>query len=180
MKKLCMLSILLTGIIVTSFAQINPRDEAAIHSIVRTMEQGWNAKSGKIFSTHFAPTHDYIIWNGVFLNELTREGNAMSHQGIFDSFYKTTDLRVVVNKIRPIREDLALVQVLGATHEHNTPVPENPKVIITMLMEKKNNEWSIISFHNSDIEISFDPAEPNGSQVPPQDMYKHWYAAQGK
>ena len=180
MKKLFMLSAFFTSIISTSFAQLSSRDEAAIHNIVRTMEQGWNAKSGKTFATHFAPTHDYIIWNGVFLNDLTREGNAMSHQGIFDSFYKTTDIRVVVSKIRPIREDLALVQALGATYEHNTPVPENPKVIITMLMEKKNNEWSIISFHNSDIEISFDPDVPNGSPVPPQVMYQNWYAAQGK
>lgn len=180
MKKLFILSVFLIGMISTTCAQLNPRDEAAIHSIVRTMEEGWNAKSGKIFATHFAPTHDYIIWNGIFLNELTREGNAMSHQGIFDSFYKTTDLRVVVSKIRPIREDLVHVQVLGATYEHNTPIPENPKVIITMLMEKKNNEWSIISFHNSDIEISFEPGAPDGSHVPPQVMYKGWYAAQGK
>lgn len=180
MKKVCMLSVLFIAIIATASAQINPRDEAVIHGIVRTMEEGWNAKSGKTFATHFAPTHDYIVWNGVFLKDLTREGNAMSHQGIFDSFYKTTDVRLIVSKMSPIREDLVLVHALGATYEHNTPIPENPKVIITMLMEKKNNEWSIISFHNSDIEISFDPGVPNGSPVPPQVMYQNWYAAQGK
>jgi hypothetical protein len=48
-----------------------------------------------------------------------------------------------------------------------------------MLLEKKNNTWQIISFHNSDIELSFEPGAPVVGP-PPQAMYKSWYASSGK
>lgn len=180
MKKLLSLSLLFIGCITASFAQISMKDQEAIKGVVRTMQDGWNAKSGQTFSSPFAPTHDYIVWNGLYFNDQSRENNARAHQGIFDSVYKTTDVKLIVDDMRQIREDLVLVHTLGATYEHNTTVPVNPKVIITMLMEKQSNEWKIISFHNSDIEFTFEPGEANGSPIPPQAMYKSWYAHQGK
>lgn len=180
MKKLFTLSVLFIGFITAATGQISMKDQEAIRNAVRTMQDGWNARSGQMFSTSFAPTHDYIVWNGLYFNDQSRENNARAHQGIFDSVYKTTDVKLTVDDMRQIREDLVLVHVLGATYEHNTPVPDNPKVIISMLMEKQNSEWKIISFHNSDIEISFEPGVPNGSPVPPQAMFKSWYAHAGK
>ena len=176
MEKLLMLSFFFIGILATSYAQINKSDKDAIYAIVHDMELGWNSNNGKTFARGFAPTHDYIVVNGIYLSNQSREGNAMAHQGLFDSVFKTLDLRLIVDKMTTIREDLVLLHVLGATYEQNTPVPENPKVIITMLVEKKNNDWNIISFHNSDIEI-FEPGAVNRSPVPVETMYSSWYAS---
>lgn len=179
MKKLLTLLLILIGGATSTFAQLSSQDQESIRDIVRTMEEAWNTKSGQKFSTCFAPVHDYIVWNGLYFKKQTKENNARAHQGIFDSIYKTTDVRLMVENLQLIREDLVLAHVLGATYEHNTPVPDNPKVIISMLLEKKNNEWQIISFHNSDIEISFEPGTPTQGP-PPQAMYKSWYASSGK
>lgn len=176
MEKLLMLSFFFFGILATSYAQINNSDKDAIYAIVRDMEQGWNTNNGETFARGFAPTHDYIVVNGIYLSNQSKERNAMAHQGLFDSVYKTTDLRLIVDKMTSIREDLVLLHVFGATYEQNTPVPENPKVIITMLVEKKNNDWNIISFHNSDIEI-FEPGTPNRSPVPVEVMFGSWYTS---
>lgn len=179
MKKLLILSLILIGSTTSTFAQLSSQDQESIRAIVRTMEEGWNARNGQKFATGFAAVHDYIVWNGLYFNKQSREDNARAHQGIFDSVYKNTDVKLMVENLQPIREDLVLAHVLGATYEHNSPVPENPKVIISMLLEKKNNAWQIISFHNSDIEISFEPGTPSVGP-PPQAMYKSWYVSNGK
>ena len=54
-------------------------------------------------------------------------------------------------------------------------LPENPGAVISMVVEKKDNDWKIISFHNCDIEISFDPAAAGQAPIPPKVMYASWY-----
>jgi uncharacterized protein (TIGR02246 family) len=175
MKHLIALSTLFFGFISVSFSQYSNQDEKALYGIVQTMQQGWNAKSGKQFASNFASPHDYIVWNGMYFNSQTTDNNAEAHQALFDSFYKNTDVRLKIDKIRPIREDLVTVHLFGATYERGTPVPENPKVIITLLIEKQKEGWKIISFHNSDIEISFEGDATSSSSVPLQEMFKSWY-----
>ena len=156
-------------------AQTINKDEQAIRNIVTTMQKGWNEKSGTTFASGFAKVHDYIVINGMYLSAINPEINANAHQGIFNSIYKTTDLELRVDKITFIRPDLALAYVIGATYQHGTPVPENPGGIISMVLEKKNEEWKIISFHNCDIEVSFDPATAAQAPVPPKVMFASWY-----
>lgn len=174
MKK----SIIMATLISTAIAvkgQTGASDEQAIRNIVATMQKAWNVKDGKLWASGFAKVHDYIVINGMYLSAITPEINANAHQGIFNSIYKTTDLELRVDKVTFVRPDLALVYVIGATYQHGTAVPENPGGMISMVVEKKNDEWKIISFHNCDIEISFDGAGANQSPIPPKVMYASWY-----
>ena len=155
-------------------AQDRMEDDKAIRGIIATMEAGWNAKSGKQFATHFAPNHDYIVWSGIYLPNINTETTAMAHQGIFNSVYKTTDLELRLDKIRYVKEDIAIAHVLGATYDRGTPIPELPKVIITLVVEKKDSQWQIISFHNCDIEPPFPNSDPNAAGPPPHIMFASW------
>lgn len=157
------------------YAEGNPKDEQALRSIVQTLEDGWNKKSGEQFASVFAESHDYIVWTGMYIPGNSVARNASAHAGIFNSIYKTTNLELHVDKIRFIRDDLALLHVLGAAYAQDTPVPEHPEVIITILAEKTSGVWKIISFHNCDIELSFVPGEENRSPVPMSVMFKSWY-----
>lgn len=159
----------------TAFANGNPKDEQALHAIVQTMEDGWNARSGQQFASVFAEGHDYIVWTGMYMPGTSVETNARAHQGIFDYQYKTTDMELKVDKIRFVRDDLALLHVLGAGYDQGTVVPEHPAVLITILAEKQGGTWKIISFHNCDIELSFVPGEEKRSPVPLSVMYQSWY-----
>lgn len=169
----------LSGFIVSPVnAQDHKQDDKAIHHIVATMESGWNTKSGAQFATHFAPNHDYIVWSGVYLPNISTEVNAMAHQGIFNAIYKNIDLELRIDKIRYVRDDIAIAHVLGATYDHGAIIPALPAIIITMVLEKKNNAWEIVSFHNCDIETGFSPADPNSTLPPPQVMFASWTRAE--
>ncbi len=174
MKKTIFMSTLV-AITMSANAQPANNDEEAIRTIVTTMQNGWNEKNGKIFASSFANPHNYIVVNGMYLSSITPEMNANSHQGIFNSIYKTTDLALKPDKITFVRPDLALVYVLGATYEQGTAIPENPGVVISMMAEKKGNDWKIISFHNCDIEVSFDPANAAPTPLSPKTMFASWY-----
>ncbi len=156
-------------------AQTGNADEAAIRAVVTTMQKGWNEKDGKMFASGFASKHDYIVINGLYLSGITPEMNANAHQNIFNGIYKNTDLELRIDKISFIKDDLALVYIIAATYQHGTNPPENPAAMISMVVEKKDNKWEIISFHNCDIEISFDPAAAPQAPIPPKVMYGSWY-----
>jgi uncharacterized protein (TIGR02246 family) len=174
MKKTIFMATLISAAFAMN-AQTKEKDEQAIRNIVNTMEKGWNTKDGTLFASGFDKVHTYIVINGAYLSSITPEINAQAHQGIFNSVYKTTDLRLKTDKVMFIRPDLAIAYVLGATYASGTPVPENPAAMVSMVLEKSQEQWKIISFHNGPIQTSFDPAEESRSPVPPKVMYASWY-----
>ncbi|HYC27149.1 MAG TPA: hypothetical protein VEB42_00015, partial [Chitinophagaceae bacterium] len=71
-----------------------------------------------------------------------------------------------------LRKDLALVTALGVRYDKSGGVPEDPTAIMTILFEKKQEEWKIISFHNH----GFDNSLKTTSPVPMKVMFASWYA----
>lgn len=144
------LSILLTD---TSFAQADKStDEKAIYTIVKHMQEGWNAKSGEQFALHFANDHDYVVWTGLYMPNSTRTNNADAHQGLYEGPYRNMDIKLKIEKIRFIKPDVALVHALGASTFDKNKSMDYPTLLQTMVMVKENENWEIISFHNLDIE----------------------------
>ncbi len=132
-------------------ADMSP-DEMAIQSIIRNMQDAWAAKDSERFASFFADDHDFIVWFGLYFPNSDRTENARNHEGIFTTIYKNWDVELRVDKMRFLRPDLALVHILGAGRDKGLAVPAVPGVIQTVLMEKKETGWQIVSFHNLDIE----------------------------
>lgn len=171
MKKTIFLLSMTTLAITATMAQTQKNDEGAIRSLITTLEKGWNAKSGEIFSSAFADTHDYIVINGFYFSNLTRQGNAFAHQKLFDGIYKSLDLTIKVDKVQYIRPDLVQITALAASYPKDS-LPADPAAIMTILAEKKNDDWKIISFHNHSLSESFAAKTP---PVPYKVMYASWY-----
>ncbi|MEP7144661.1 MAG: SgcJ/EcaC family oxidoreductase, partial [Ferruginibacter sp.] len=87
-------------------------DETQIRDLVKTMENGWTRKDGNLFAKPFAENADYVVINGMHLKG--RAAIAGGHQTIFDSFYKETFIHAVVESIRYLRPDIAIVHVNGS------------------------------------------------------------------
>jgi uncharacterized protein (TIGR02246 family) len=153
-----------------AFSQTDAKDEQAVRAIVSTLETGWNNKSGETFSSVFADVHDYIVVNGFYFSNFTKKANAAAHQNLFDGIYKNRDIRLKIDKVNFLRSDLAMITALGAGYEAGQPVPDEPGAIMTILAEKKNGEWKIISFHNHDMNNANDQ-----SPIPRNVMYATWY-----
>ncbi|HVE61541.1 MAG TPA: SgcJ/EcaC family oxidoreductase [Chitinophagaceae bacterium] len=154
-----------------SYLQTANKDEKAVRTLISTLETGWNNKSGETFASVFADVHDYIVVNGMYFSNFTRQGNAAAHQGLFNGVYKDINVKLTVDKIRFLRPDLALVIALGGRYTNEKSLPENPEIIMTVLAEKKSDSWKIISFHNHNLEADIKKSSP----MPLNVMYASWY-----
>ena len=176
MKKTILIMLTAISTSATAMAQTAATtDEQAIQKIISSMESNWVQKNGAGFATVFADQHDFIVWNGYYFPNQSRENNARAHQGLFDGPYRTYDIKLKIDKIRFIRPDLALVHVLGAGYQKGTPVPENPGVLMSLIMEKKEGNWKIISFHNLNLEAFENKEMEKNSPMPLKVMYANWY-----
>ncbi|MEO6542201.1 MAG: SgcJ/EcaC family oxidoreductase [Ferruginibacter sp.] len=178
MKKtimLSMLSIAFTGISFVTMAQTTNKEEDLIRNTVKTVETGWMEKSGEKYASSFAEVHDFIVWNGYYFPNSTRQATAAGHQGLFNSIFKNLDIKLKVDKIKFVRPDIAMVHILGAMYEKGKAIPENPGVIMTMLMEKIAGTWQIICFQNLDLESFQNKEIADNSPMPLNIMYAGWY-----
>jgi uncharacterized protein (TIGR02246 family) len=173
MKKTILMATVISAAMAVN-GQTTNKDEQSIRNIVTTMQKGWNEKSGQVFASVFDKVHNYIVVTGMYMPSITQEINANAHQQIFNSIYKTTDLELRIDKISFVRPDLAMVYVLGGQYQHGAALPENPSAIVSLVVEKKNDNWKIISFHNCPIQLSFEPGQQQGP-VPVKVMYASWY-----
>lgn len=156
------------------FSQTNA-DEQAIHEVMQTLSEGWTNGSGEQFASVFADEHDFIVWNGLYNRGMNPKENAAGHQQIFDTMYKNTRLHYVVDKVKFIRDDIALAHVFGAVNSKSESRPKDPQVLWTALLEKQRGNWKIISFHNLDLEL-FENEEMKKSMPPAEAIYQSWYA----
>jgi len=163
-----------TAITASALAQPANADEQAIQKIVSTMETGWVEKKGDVFASVFADVHDYIVWNGYYFPNMNRQGNAAAHQGLFNGVYRNYDVKFKIDKVRFLRNDLALVHVYGGGYEKGK-TPEHPTVLMTMIIEKKDGDWKVISFHNMDLEAFENKEIADRSPMPLNVMYAGWY-----
>jgi uncharacterized protein (TIGR02246 family) len=63
---------------------IRQEEEIAIRQLVQDMQDAQNTKNGSLFASAFAPEHDYVAINGIFLPNQTRQQNARVHQRLYD------------------------------------------------------------------------------------------------
>ena len=158
--------------VITSFAQLNSKDEQAVRSIVTTLEQGWNAKNSQTFASVFADKHDYIVVNGLYISNMPKAANAQAHQGLFDGEHKNLNIKLNIDKVQFLRPDLAMIYVIGAGYTKDSAVPADPGLIMSILAEKQKDEWKIISFHNHSIDME---NIKRRSAMPLSVAYASWY-----
>lgn len=126
-----------------------PEDEAAIRAIAQTMQDGWNKKDGKMFASPFAEKHDYVNINGLYLPNITREGNGRAHQGLFDGPYKETDLQLTVAKVKFLSPDVAVMHIKGHSHPKGKVDEKRQEIVITGVLQRTAGKWEVVAFQNT-------------------------------
>jgi uncharacterized protein (TIGR02246 family) len=124
-------------------------DEAAIRKIASRLQEGWNKGDGKAFAAPFAEDADYVIVNGMRIKG--RDMIAAGHQRIFDTVYKGSHNTGTVQSIRFLRDDVAVAHIEWHLKYRENDVEREGKAMCSMVMTKKNGEWSIAAFHNTPI-----------------------------
>jgi uncharacterized protein (TIGR02246 family) len=132
-------------------------DETMIREIVQSLEAAWNIGDGQAFGAPFSEDADYTVWNGQYANG--REAITREHQRLFETVFRGTVQRLEVEKIRFLREDVAVVHALGGMVDFE---PERwPKVKPLLVLVKADGKWHIDVFHNT-------PVVTEQTQPPPR------------
>src|SRR5687768_10670602 len=84
-------------------------DERELRGLAQQMWDGWNARSGDAFAAPFADDADYVVVDGMRIKG--RGLIAVGHQLLFDTVYRTSQIRGEVESVRSLRPDVALVHV---------------------------------------------------------------------
>lgn len=124
-------------------------DEKAIRQVVRNLEDAWAAGDGKKFASYFAEDSDFTVWNGMYFNG--RKENAKNHQMIFDTFYKGTNIKTEIRKIRFLADDVATVHLRSEMFKNGKKAEDVPKVVPLMILQKKDGKWQVVVFQNTPI-----------------------------
>ncbi|HEV2763011.1 MAG TPA: SgcJ/EcaC family oxidoreductase [Pyrinomonadaceae bacterium] len=125
-------------------------DEAAVRENVKSMETGWNTKSGATFAKPFAEDADYVIVNGTHIQGKTAIDKG--HQQIFDTIYKNSTLALTVKQVRFLRPDVALAHVAARMKVGDGPAKGEWDALISMVMLKDPGGWKIASFQNTPVQ----------------------------
>jgi uncharacterized protein (TIGR02246 family) len=145
-STLAILTLLILGAAISAHAQNGAAaDEAALRESVKQLETGWNTKSGAVFAKPFAEDADYVIINGMYIKG--RATIEASHQRIFDTIYKDTNISLTVKQIRFLRPDVAVVHVSG--HRDGPTKELVQDAIVTLVMTKERQGWTIAAFQNT-------------------------------
>ena len=125
-------------------------DEASIREDVKTLESGWNAKSGALFAKPFAEDADYVIVNGAHIRG--RAAITEGHQQIFDTIYKDSTVALAVEQVRFLRADVALAHVSGHLKMSKAAGAPEADATITLVLTKDAGAWRIVAFQNTRVE----------------------------
>jgi uncharacterized protein (TIGR02246 family) len=124
-------------------------DEEAIRKLVLRMEEGWNRGSGRIFAEGFADDADYVVVNGMRLKG--RAAIDAGHQRIFDTIYKESRITSVIQSVRFLRGDVAVIHVQWRLTRRENEVMRDGNAMSSMVITKDGGRWAVAAFHNTPI-----------------------------
>jgi uncharacterized protein (TIGR02246 family) len=143
----------------TNAGPIRREDEAAIRRLVRDLQEGQNSKDGELFASAFAPDHDYVAINGVFLPNQTRRDNARVHQRLYDEGKSSVagkhgevEVRLDVARIRPLTTERVAVVYVEGEFRPKGGVDKKARNIISAVVQERENGWEIVAFHNAPVQ----------------------------
>lgn len=152
-------------------------NDIKILGLVQNLETAWNSKNPDQYANNFCAKHDFIVWNGMYSPNITKEANKNGHKFLFaEQEYKDTNIKYVIDKIRYLSDSIALVHVLGSLYEKNKKPLSYPTLIQTWVVLKEDQTWKIKSFHSSDIEYDIFIQEEPCPGIPTSEEEKVTYA----
>jgi uncharacterized protein (TIGR02246 family) len=127
-------------------------DTAAIHELLRAMQDAWARGDGAGYATACTDDARYVTASG--LRIIGRPAIAESHQRIFDSALRGTHLDIDQPvELRPVASNVVLVHASGAVlFPDRTEAPPRATAMLTMVAVNDGNAWRFASFTNTPID----------------------------
>ena len=116
-------------------------------TVIKRLEDAWNAADGAGFSAPFARDADFVDIRGNLHSG--REEIAAGHQQIFNSIYAGSTVRYTVLKARELDNRLVLAHVGGTLNAPTGPLAGETKSLASVVLVGDGDEHRIAAFHNT-------------------------------
>jgi uncharacterized protein (TIGR02246 family) len=123
-----------------------PEVQRELCALVATYVDAWNRADGDRFASIFADDADFT---SIRLDQVRGRGSiAAAHRRIFDTIYKDTRIEATLESVRPLREDLAVLDI-DAHMTDAAGEPFGPRHAHAMAVaERQVDGWRVVAFHN--------------------------------
>jgi uncharacterized protein (TIGR02246 family) len=122
-------------------------EEQALHQIVEQLESAWNRGDSVAWADLFAEDADFIhILGGRFIG---RSAIERGHRIIFDTIYKGSTNKFVVEKVRFVGDRVAIVFVFATLKLTAPGMPPQINARPTLVAERRDGTWRIVVFQNT-------------------------------
>ncbi len=118
-----------------------------VTTIVRALEDAWNAADGRAFAAPFAENADFVNVYG--MHAQGREAIAQGHEAIFRGPYAGSSIHYVLEELRLLRPDVALAHVHAELVIRDGPMAGEFLARYSMVLTEESGRWEIASFHNT-------------------------------
>jgi uncharacterized protein (TIGR02246 family) len=121
--------------------------KSTAETIVKQLEDAWNAADGAAFAEPFAPDADFVNIRGDYHSG--REAIAAGHQGIFDSIYRGSEVRYSVIQARELDDDAILAHIDATLNVPSGPMAGEINALASIVLVGDGDEPRIAAFHNT-------------------------------
>src|SRR5262245_8163460 len=123
------------------------QDRSAIADVVSGLEHAWAAGDASKWASYFAEDAGFTAWFGLYLRGC--EAIADVYRESFESFYKSTKLRLDVRDLRFLRPDVAVLHLDGVVVGPRDESSGQAHFVPVAIMAKEDGRWQIAVFHNT-------------------------------
>ena len=115
-------------------------------AIAQQLQDAWNAADGAAYGAPFSPDASFVTIRG----ELhTGPAIAAGHQGIFDTIYRDSTIRMEVVDERTLAGGVVVAHVDAALHVPAGPLAGDSRALGTMVLADEGEGPRIVAFHNT-------------------------------
>ena len=126
--------------------------EQVVHDTVAAMADAWNAHDAHAFAAIFAWNADFTNVFGMYAHG--REEIERFHRPLFETMFKESRLAAIRTRIRPIRPDVAAVdlhwEMSGARDPSGNQWPSRCG-LMSLIATREQGGWSIVVMHNMEL-----------------------------
>jgi uncharacterized protein (TIGR02246 family) len=116
-------------------------------TILRQLEEAWNAADGAAFAVPFTEDADFVAVRGDYNSG--REAIARGHQAIFDGIYRGSTVRRELIQARALTEDVILAHSTQVMDAPSGPLAGTHKATATMVLVRTAEGWRIAAYQNT-------------------------------
>jgi len=150
----------------STLANEQENDERAIREMNAAAEAAWNKHDAPTLDQSWVEDSDFINVFGEWIS--TRDKLVKIHTALFAGPFRESYKRFTVEKIRFVRQDVAIAHVRGRNTDRDGKLLEGDEgTIASMVMVKETGKWRIVAGQNTEVRPLPEAFKPAGKPPAP-------------